>query len=254
MSFTRLAPALVLARTNAIANDFIGDSQISARSNCKRRKILRQRNTDNVAREERVEPPSDGGHASFEPPRVNNSSLALGRKARGACLGRPLLACLARLSADVAQSSTTLTSLQRREIVLALITQIKVDEEQILMRLDRASIPSVALPDWSLGSMKPASPFEPLVLSITASLQRAGKGIRLVIGGGAANAINRGSPRSSPEQSPRARCSSRAKMTALRRWPRGWVCGGITWLCCCAYRISRPKLSGPSSPASARSS
>jgi site-specific DNA recombinase len=35
-------------------------------------------------------------------------------------------------------------------------------------------------------------PIEPLVLSITASLRRAGKGVRLVIGNGAAKAIDHG--------------------------------------------------------------
>ena len=35
-------------------------------------------------------------------------------------------------------------------------------------------------------------PIEPLVLSITASLRRAGKGMRLVIGNGAAKAIDGG--------------------------------------------------------------
>ncbi len=40
--------------------------------------------------------------------------------------------------------------------------------------------------------MKPALPAEPLVLSITASLRRAGKGVQLVIGNGAANAVDRG--------------------------------------------------------------
>ncbi len=112
----------------------------------------------------------------------------------GAPLGldAPTQRALLDRSKDLAERWTRLTSLQRREIVLALISRIEVDEEQILMHLDRASIPSVALPDWSPGSMKPALPFEPLVLSITASLQRAGKGIRLVIGGGAANAIDNG--------------------------------------------------------------
>ncbi len=107
-------------------------------------------------------------------------------------LDAPTQRALLGRSKDLAERWTRLTSLQRREIVLALISRIEVDEEQILMHLDRASIPLVALPDWSPGSMKPALPFEPLVLSITASLQRAGKGIRLVIGGGAANAIDNG--------------------------------------------------------------
>ncbi|MBG0802199.1 recombinase family protein [Methylocystis sp. H4A] len=107
-------------------------------------------------------------------------------------LDAPTQRALLGRSKDLAERWTRLTSLQRREIVLALIPRIEVDEEQIFMHLDRASIPSVALPDWSPGSMKPALPFEPLVLSITASLQRAGKGIRLVIGGGAANAIDSG--------------------------------------------------------------
>lgn len=107
-------------------------------------------------------------------------------------LDAPTQRALLGRSKDLAERWTRLTSLQRREIVLALISRIEVDEEQILMHLDRASIPSVALPDWSPGSMKPALPFEPLVLSITASLQRAGKGIRLVIGGGTANAIDSG--------------------------------------------------------------
>ncbi len=58
--------------------------------------------------------------------------------------------------------------------------------------MDRASIPSVALPDWSPGSIEPAQPAEPLGLSIAASLRRAGKGVRLVIGDGTANAVDSG--------------------------------------------------------------
>jgi hypothetical protein len=39
---------------------------------------------------------------------------------------------------------------------------------------------------------KPTDSVEPFVLSITASLRRAGKGVRLVIGNGAAKAIDGG--------------------------------------------------------------
>ena len=101
---------------------------------------------------------------------------------------RALLAGSKRL----AERWTGLTSLHRREIVRALIMRIEVGDAQILMHLDRASVPSVVLPKASPRSTQPASPADPLTLSVTASLRRAGKGVRLVIGEGAANAVDSG--------------------------------------------------------------
>lgn len=92
---------------------------------------------------------------------------------------------------ELAERWTRLTSLQRREIVHALVRRIEVGDAQICIQLER-SIPSVILQGWSPGSMKTTLPAEPLALSMTASLRRAGKGTRLVIGNGAANAVDSG--------------------------------------------------------------
>jgi site-specific DNA recombinase len=90
-------------------------------------------------------------------------------------------------SAKLAERWTKLASLELRELVHSLVQQIQIGEAQILVWLDRTAIVSHVIP----GAVPKAvedDPIEPLVLSMTASLRRAGKGMRLVIGNGAAKA------------------------------------------------------------------
>jgi hypothetical protein len=92
-------------------------------------------------------------------------------------------------SAKLAERWTKLTSLELRERVRSLVQQIQIGEAQILVWLNRTAIVSSVMPG---APPKPTGSFEPFVLSITASLRRAGKGVRLVIGNGAAKAIDDG--------------------------------------------------------------
>ncbi len=107
-------------------------------------------------------------------------------------LDAPVQRALIGASRELAEGWTKLTLLKRREIIHTLVTRIEVRDEQILLRLDRAAVPSVALPHASRPPMKGTPTVQPLTLSITASLRRAGKGVRLVIGDGAANAVDGG--------------------------------------------------------------
>ena len=89
-------------------------------------------------------------------------------------------------SARLAERWTKLASLELRERVRSLVQQIQIGE---LVWLNRTAIVSSVMPDAPL---KPMDSVEPFVLSIIASLRRAGKGVRLVIGNGAAKAIDDG--------------------------------------------------------------
>ena len=71
----------------------------------------------------------------------------------------------------------------------SLAQQIQIGEAQILVWLNRTAIVSSVTPD---APPKPIKSVELFVLSIAASLRRAGKGVRLVIGNGAAKAIDDG--------------------------------------------------------------
>ena len=73
-----------------------------------------------------------------------------------------------------------------------MVQQVQVGDAQISLWLNRPAIVSSLVPD---AAPKPADDMpdaEPFVLSMAASLGRAGKGVRLVIGIGAANAIDEG--------------------------------------------------------------
>ncbi|MGJ0452745.1 MAG: hypothetical protein ACR65T_05875 [Methylocystis sp.] len=71
----------MLIRTDAIANDFIGDSQI-LRSNCKRRKMSGfNNNTEAIAKKEIVATIFDKGPGLFE---ENNAHWRSGANSRSA--------------------------------------------------------------------------------------------------------------------------------------------------------------------------
>jgi hypothetical protein len=85
-------------------------------------------------------------------------------------------------SAKLVERWDILASLELRELVRSLVQQIRIDDAQILLWLDRTALASSVMPE---ALPKPTDYVSPLVLSITASLRRAGKGVRLVIGNGA---------------------------------------------------------------------
>jgi site-specific DNA recombinase len=95
-------------------------------------------------------------------------------------------------SAKLAERWTTLGSLELRELVRALVQQIRIDDVQILVWLNRTALVSSVMLDAAPRPADCMPPIEPLALSITASLRRAGKGVRMVIGNGAAKAIDDG--------------------------------------------------------------
>jgi len=86
-------------------------------------------------------------------------------------------------SAKLAERWTTLASLELREIVRSLVQQIRIDDAQIVVWLNRTAI---VLSVGAVPTSADGAPLvEPMVLSITASLRRAGEGVLLVIGNGA---------------------------------------------------------------------
>jgi len=95
-------------------------------------------------------------------------------------------------SAKLAERWTTLASLELRELVQSLVQKIQIGDDQILLQLDRTAIVSSVIPDAALKSRNRLPAVEPFVLSISASLRRAGKGLRLIIGDAPTNAINQG--------------------------------------------------------------
>ena len=95
-------------------------------------------------------------------------------------------------SAKLAERWTTLASLELRELVQSLVQQIQIGDTQIAVWLDRTAIVSSVMPAAATVPKDCMPAVEPLVLSITARLRRAGKGVRLVIGNGAAKAIDDG--------------------------------------------------------------
>src|SRR5262249_35396645 len=91
--------------------------------------------------------------------------------------------------AKLAERWATLASLELRVLVRSLVQQVRIDDAQILVWLDRAALVSSVMP----GTLpKPADYLPPMVLAITVSLRRAGKGVRLIIGNGSAKAIDNG--------------------------------------------------------------
>jgi hypothetical protein len=122
-------------------------------------------------------------------------------------------------SAKLAERWTKLASVEFRELVRSLVQQIQIGEAEILVSLNRAAIVSSVMPD---APPKPIDFVEPLVLSITASLRRAGKGVAA-----GDRQWRRASDRQwpyrpdRPERSQRATASLPAVMTAATPWRRG---------------------------------
>ena len=87
---------------------------------------------------------------------------------------------------------TTLASRELRALVKSLIQWVEVGDTKIWVRLNRTAIVPSVMPDATPRQAEHQPAVEPVVLSIVASLRRAGKGTRLVIGDGSANKIDDG--------------------------------------------------------------
>ncbi len=95
-------------------------------------------------------------------------------------------------SAKLAERWTKLASLELRERVQSLVQQIRIGDTQVSVWLDRTALVSSVMSDATPEPTDGIPAVEPFVLSIAASLRRVGKGVRLVIGAGAAKAIDDG--------------------------------------------------------------
>ena len=88
----------------------------------------------------------------------------------------------------LAQRWISLSSLELRELMHCVVQRIEVGDAQISIQLDRMAIVSRLMPKTA----RKSTAVDCLILSITANLRRAGKGVRLLIGDGAANAVDDG--------------------------------------------------------------
>jgi site-specific DNA recombinase len=107
-------------------------------------------------------------------------------------LDAPTQRALLGRAANLTERWSKVASPELHELVRSLVQQVEVGDAQISLWLNRFAIVSSLVPD---AAPKPADDMpeaEPFVLSISASVRRAGKGVRLVIGDGAANAVDEG--------------------------------------------------------------
>ena len=98
--------------------------------------------------------------------------------------------CIACSDGSGDQGWTTLASLELRALVKSLVLQVRVGDAEISVWLNRTAVVSSAMPDTTAKQTEYKSAVEPAVLSIVATLRRAGKGTRLVIGDGSASKID----------------------------------------------------------------
>ena len=94
-------------------------------------------------------------------------------------------------SAQLAERWMSLPTLELRGIVRSVVEHVTVGDADIMLRLNRLAVLSTLIPD-APPTLQSTSEVAPMVLSIEATLRRAGKGTRLVIGDGAANRLDDG--------------------------------------------------------------
>ena len=95
-------------------------------------------------------------------------------------------------SAQLADGWAKLPSLELRGLVRSVIERVAVGDAEIVLRLNRHAVLKSVMTDVPAALSDSKSEIEPVVLTINASLRRAGKETRLVIGDGAANTIDPG--------------------------------------------------------------
>lgn len=93
-------------------------------------------------------------------------------------------------SAKLAGRWASLAPLKLRALVKSVVLRVDVGDAEVTVWLDRLAFVSGAVPETVKGPANDQATVEHLALSIAASLRRAGKGTRLVIGQGAANGID----------------------------------------------------------------
>ena len=87
---------------------------------------------------------------------------------------------------QLAEGWVTWPSIELRGLVRSVIEQVKLEDGQIVVRLKRRAVALALTPESSAGHVANNTGLEPIEMSIEAKLRRAGKGIRLVVGGGIA--------------------------------------------------------------------
>ena len=87
---------------------------------------------------------------------------------------------------QLAEGWATWPSIELRGLVRSVIEQVKLEDGQIVVRLKRSAVALALTPESSAGHVANNTGLEPIEMSIEAKLRRAGKGIRLVVGGGIA--------------------------------------------------------------------
>ncbi len=106
-------------------------------------------------------------------------------------LAAPMQRAALTNAAQLSERWVMLPAVDLRGLVRSAIERVTVEEERIVLRLNRerfALLIADALKDQSAGRSK----IDPVTLTIEASFRRAGKGVRLVIGDGAADATDPG--------------------------------------------------------------
>ncbi|MCC3246449.1 hypothetical protein LG047_14175 [Methylocystis sp. WRRC1] len=84
-------------------------------------------------------------------------------------------------------------SLELREIVRTVVQRVEAGGDRIVVSVNRPAILSIATSSTAPEIAPDATPDDaPLTLTVAAKLRRAGKGVRLVIGGGSADRIDHG--------------------------------------------------------------
>ena len=86
----------------------------------------------------------------------------------------------------------TVASLELHALVKSLVQQVRVGDAEISVWLNRIAVVSSVMPDATPRQAECKTAVEPAILSIVATLRRAGKGTRLVIGDGSASKIDGG--------------------------------------------------------------
>ncbi len=107
-------------------------------------------------------------------------------------LAAPMQRAALTNAAQLSERWVMLPALDLRGLVRSAIERVTVEEERIALHLNRQSVLKTLMADALKDKSASRPKIDPVILTIEASLRRAGKGVRLVIGDGAADATDPG--------------------------------------------------------------
>ena len=107
-------------------------------------------------------------------------------------LAAPMQHAVLENFARLAERWVKLPALELRRLVRAAVDEVKVEDEQIVLQLDRQGILSSLIGGAPPLKSNNGANVDPVILTSEASLRRAGKGLRLMIGDGTAQVIDAG--------------------------------------------------------------